>query len=59
MSVCHLAGRPRGRGEHALQDERGDRAEPLGEQLLSELRLDALPAHHGHQSGGIGGQSSA
>jgi len=49
----------RGRGEHSLKDQRGHRAEAFGEQLLPELELGALLAHHGHQSGGLGGQPSA
>lgn len=48
-----------GRGECSLEDQRGDRAEPLAEQLVPELELDQLVTHHGHQSGGRGGQPSA
>ena len=47
------------RGEGSLQNQRGDRAETLDEELVGELALGDLRGHHGHQSGGIGGQSSA
>lgn len=48
-----------GRGEHSLQDQRSDRTEPLGEQLVSQLKLGELRGHQGHQSAGGGGQRSA
>jgi len=47
------------RGEGSLQHQRGDRAEALGEQLLPELGRAQLRGHHGHQSSGRRGHSSA
>jgi len=44
---------------NTLPHQRGHRAEPFGEQLLPELDAAELGGHHGHQSGGRGGQSSA